>query len=326
MSFMGDAPPKSGPEELPRRATRDLLLVLGLTLSAFLLAAHLELHELFSRAAADLERWQVDELPATLTVLIAGLAWFAWRRWRESVAWMAARRRAESVASGLADENRALARRLMDLRESERAALARDLHDDFGPAVHLVRVEAAYLGNMGSLGSGGADAAAARIREAGEELNGLLRGMLADLRPVLLDEVGLAPALEDLCATWAERSGIPCRYLAGNLPEDLDGHLPADAAIALYRAVQEGLLNVMKHAQAREAAVRLAVTGGRPRTLELEMEDDGQGMGEEAGKGRLGLLGMGERMAAIGAAMMLDSGPRGGVRIRIRLALTEREG
>ncbi|MBL8492277.1 MAG: hypothetical protein JNM82_15960, partial [Rhodocyclaceae bacterium] len=240
-------------------ATGDLALVALLTGASFLLASRIELHELFSRSVADLERWQVDELPGTLTVLVAGLAWFAWRRWREGTRQIEARRRAEATAHRLLAKNQRLAGTLLTLQEEERRALARDLHDEFGQAVHLVRVEAAYLGNLGGLGNPEADAAVRRIRQAGEELNGLLRGMLNGLRPPLLDAMGLAPALEELCQGWAEKSGIPCRFAATGLPDDLDARLAGGASIALYRAVQEGLMNVLKHSGATEARVGIAV-------------------------------------------------------------------
>lgn len=316
---------KPDPNDMPRHAARDLIVVVTLTVIAFLVAARFELHELFSRSVADLERWQVDELPATLTVLIAGLAWFAWRRWREGARWLEARRRAEAQASELLESNRHLARRLFSLQEEERRALARDLHDEFGQAVHLIRVEAAYLGNLGNTGNREADAALRRIREAGEDLNRLLRGMLDDLRPSLLDTMGLESALQDLCAGWSERSGIPCRVDTHALPQDLDNRLPAGAAIALYRAVQEGLLNIMKHSGAHEARVMLRLPQAPGGMLELDIADDGCGLANIAAAGQLGLLGMGERLVAVGATMALESEAGQGLTIRIHLPVAPAE-
>ncbi len=307
-----------------RAATTDLLIVGGLACVAFLVASSVELHELFSRSVADLERWQVDELPATLLVLAVGLAWFAWRRWREGVRQLAARLRAETKVRGLLEQNRQLVRRQLALREDERRALARDLHDDFGQEVHLVRVEAAYLGNLGGLRDPEADAAVKRIREAGEDLNRLLREMLKGLRPVLLDTMGLAPALEDLCEGWAEKSGIPCLFEARGLPCDLDDRLSGAAAIALYRATQEALLNVMKHSGAHVARVQLAVEADSGEVLGLEIADDGRGLADSRPGDRLGLLGMDERIVAVGASISVDSRSGEGVRIRIRLPLSAR--
>ena len=305
-----------------RPVLADLAAVVCITAATFLAAARFELHEAFSGWVSGYERWQLDELPATLLALASGLAWFALRRWRHAVAEVERRLAAERRMTELAARNRNLARELIVAQERERRVLARELHDELGQMCNAIQIEAAYI--VQQEGRHEADtattAAARRIAASGQELYRLLRGMLSRLRPAALDELGLVPALEDLCESFETRTRIACRFVGDEIPDAMD-----DAtAIALYRTVQEALSNVARHAGATKVEVRLRREAGEgaPRQgarLVLTIDDDGRGMERSARRSGFGLLGMQERIAALGGALAFDSAAGRGLRLQMAI-------
>lgn len=287
------------------------MLLLPLLVHA--LSVRLELHEWYSQWFVRLERWQVDELPLTLLVLTAGLAWYAWRRRRESLAALQLHAREEARAAELLARNRELAQGLIALQESERRALARELHDEIGQCCTALRMETAVLRRHDGSDPPGLQAAAGRADAAAASIHQLVRSLLRRLRPLHLDTLGLYPALQELCEGWELRSGIACVFLPESEPEAFDDAV----AIAVYRVAQEALTNVMRHAQASTVRVRLGRRGRRE--LRLAVEDDGVGLDPaRAGQG-LGLLGAAERAAALGGRLAVSSEPGTGVRIELML-------
>ncbi|HEX2566111.1 MAG TPA: ATP-binding protein, partial [Burkholderiales bacterium] len=142
------------------------------------------------------------------------------------------------------------------------------------------------------------------------------RRISADLRPLMLDDLGLADAANWLVDDFARRSGVQCEMrLAGN-----EAMMEVDkrVATAVYRALQESLTNIARHSGASHAWVLLAMDEGR---IEFEVEDDGRGIGtEDLAKARsLGLKGMRERVAYFGGSLEIGAAPRGGTRIRGRV-------
>jgi signal transduction histidine kinase len=147
-----------------------------------------------------------------------------------------------------------------------------------------------------------------------------LRSLTNDLRPSLLDDLGLLPALRALVTAFEERTGLPATLaLPAAAPT-----LPEDAELALYRAVQETLANIARHADARAVEVALAVLD---RQIVLTVRDDGRGL--PAGwsldslqrEGHLGLAGMRERISALGGVLRVAAGPDGGVVVTAQLPL-----
>jgi signal transduction histidine kinase len=287
---------------------KDLALVLLLTLAAFVLASAVELHETVSRWTLALEFWQVDEMPFAVTVLALGLAWFAFRRRAEAAAALSLQAQAQAEALQLLEHNRELARQLIAVQENERRALARELHDELGQRCNAIRVEAAYI--QRATDPQQINAAAARAAASAESLYQHVRSLLRRLRPAELDELGLVAALQALCESWEERSGVPCIFLHDGLFDTLD----ETTATALYRVAQEGLNNVMRHAQA--SRVRIALQYGAAGALQLQVEDDGRGFDRQHSRG-LGLLGASERAAALGGSLQVDSRPGAGTRLRM---------
>ena len=299
------------PSALSTSTRKDLALVLLLTLAAFVLAGAVELHETMSRWTSRLEIWQVDEVPTAITVLALGLAWFAFRRRAETAAALRLQDQAQAEALRLLERNRELARQLIAVQENERRALARELHDELGQSCNAIRVEAAYIQRASDPRE--IHAAAARAGASAESLYQHVRSLLRQLRPAELDELGLVAALQALCESWEERSGVACLFFHDGSFDTLD----ETTATTLYRVAQEGLTNVMRHAQA--AQVRIALQRGAAGELQLRVEDDGRGFEPQQRSRGLGLLGASERAAALGGSLQIDSAPGAGTRLRMSL-------
>jgi signal transduction histidine kinase len=142
-----------------------------------------------------------------------------------------------------------------------------------------------------------------------------------ELRPSALDDIGLRAAVQNYLDEWAARAGVEVDYHASGLDA---GRLPKDIETTAYRVIQESLTNVLKHAQARRVNVILRSSGSR---LHIAVEDDGRGfdadgvMSAPGATGRLGLLGMGERVAQLGGTLVLDSTPGRGAAVVVRIPL-----
>lgn len=306
---------------LPRPRARwrsDLFGVAAATLLCWLLAAQLELRERTDGWLDRFERFQLDELPFVFLVLSAGLAWYALRRRRETLAELHWREQAERHAQELLAHNRELARQLITLQENERLALARELHDELGQSCSAIRVETAYIRRSADSDRAGVLAAAARADAAARGLYEGVRGLLRRLRPADLDSLGLVAALQNLCGAFGERSALPCILTTEGL--DGDAPLPDTVNIALYRVAQEALSNVMQHA-ASASRVRMVLARADASEVQLMVSDDGCGFDLRAATRGLGLLGAGERAAALGGTLRVSGGPGAGTTLLLRLPL-----
>lgn len=301
---------------LRRRSALELAAVVGAALATWALASVLDLHESLSAFLARHESWQADELAIALGVLAAGLALHALRRRREAEQALVAEQRALADAARLAERNADLARGLIALQEAERAAIARELHDEMGQACTALRMETALLRRAAACADAdAARAAAMRADRQAETLLHAVRSLLQRLRPLHLDTLGLAASLQELCDGWQARSGVRCRLHDARTAElELDDEIE----LVVYRVAQEALTNVMRHAQARSVAVQLAHEGP---TLVLVVEDDGVGLPPEGQRHGLGLLGARERAAALGGTLALHGAPGAGTRLVLTLPL-----
>ena len=210
---------------------------------------------------------------------------------------------------------RELLGRVVTAQEDERRRVSRDLHDVLGQEL------AALVLSLGVLGEALPDDAPGRgrLRDVEAIVNRIGReahDLAFDLRPTVLDDIGVGPALELYAARWSARAGIPCDFLSLGLDGD---RLPPGVETAAYRIVQEALTNVAKHAGAAWVSVVIELDWGE---LLLLVEDDGRGFdtGREAHR-RLGLLGMRERLVLIGGALRVDFAPGEGTTIRASLPL-----
>jgi len=204
-----------------------------------------------------------------------------------------------------------LSREVIRVRDSERQHLARELHDEIGQTLVALRFNLQLLSNSGT--SDGQEAA--RFEDSIEIVDRLLaevRDLSLSLRPPLLSETGLGPALRSYLKEQGSRSGISINFVL-NLDETL---IAPDLALALFRIAQEALTNAIRHSGARLILVSL---GRNDDKVELLIEDNGVGIEtqspeESDQRPRLGIVGMQERTAALGGMLTVRSmGGRGTV-------------
>lgn len=200
-----------------------------------------------------------------------------------------------------------LTQRIIGTQEEERARLARELHD--GISQNLVGVR--YAIDLASRQvRAGAENASLAIEVGVEALNGAIkevRRLSHELRPRVLDDLGLTPALKALSHNFTERTGIEVDFAATTHQDTLR----PEASTALYRITQEALANVERHSGASRVEIRIWTDRGR---IRMTVSDDGSGFKEnsvQTGGGGLGLRNMQERMAHFGGLLIVKSGPDG---------------
>jgi len=213
-------------------------------------------------------------------------------------------------------ELRELSARVLEAREEEKTLLARELHDELGQLLTAIKMDLAWLRER--LPTGGAElgAKAAQMDAVLDRTVASVRRIAAELRPLMLDDLGLPDAIAWLTEDFARHSGIACSLSAP--PEGTLDNVDRKVAITLYRVLQESLTNVARHSGARSTRVIIAERDGM---LQLEVEDDGRGIVEAdlAGGRSLGLKGMSERVRYIGGEVEIGPAPRGGTRVRVRV-------
>ncbi|MEM5338290.1 ATP-binding protein [Paraburkholderia azotifigens] len=292
-------------------AWRDFLCVVVLTVIVGALCSTFDVSELAYRWSRRAERYQLDELPVTLFVLAAGLAWFAWRRYRESHKELLRRRAAEQEAARLLAENRRLASQAIEAQEAERRHLARELHDELGQYLNAIALDAARIRDLSALSADQKEihrASLAVMQSAGFVYR-QIGGMIRKLRPIGLDELGLPSALEHCVEGWRER--LPDASFKLTIDGDFDGFSDA-LNVTLYRLVQEALTNISKFA--REASVeiylvRAPADSERSGEIVVTVADDGPGVDLSKPRIGLGLIGMRERIEALGGEFHMASEP-----------------
>ena len=209
----------------------------------------------------------------------------------------------------LEDERRSSAVRVLSAQEAERHRIARELHDQIGQNLTAVVLELKRAADGGEPDPEAIRDARELARESLEEL----RRISHELRPAALDDLGLASALDALCAGFARRTGLEVGLrVADGLPA-----LGRPADLAVYRVVQEALTNAARHAGCRSVQVELEVVGG---AVELTVADDGHGLRGAAPGG--GIRGMRERALSAGAVFVVGDADRGpGAQVTMRLPL-----
>lgn len=209
---------------------------------------------------------------------------------------------------------RELAAFLQTVREEERTRIARELHDELGQALTALRLDLGWLrGKCGSLGAPAAERVSSAFSVVEQSIVSLRR-ISEDLRPAMLDSLGLAAAVEHHVTQFEQRSGIKCRLVMNREEFDLDGSV----ATAVFRIVQEALTNVARHANASEVSISLNETDAG---IELTVTDNGRGLAATENKKTFGLLGMRERITILGGSFDIVSQPGQGTRIACRLPL-----
>ncbi|QIN82347.1 histidine kinase [Rubrobacter tropicus] len=211
--------------------------------------------------------------------------------------------------------------RLVTTREEERRRLRRDLHDGLGPSLAGLSFGLEAARRLVDERPEDATKLLAQLEEQTQETVVNIRRLVYGLRPPALDDLGLVPAIRQQAEAFGsltEEAALGENVVAFSVatPEELPP-LPAAVEVACYRIAQEALTNVVRHAGARSCRVRLSP---RRDVLELEVTDDGVGLGENRGAG-VGLASMRERAEELGGTCAIEDAPHGGTRVLARLPL-----
>jgi PAS domain S-box-containing protein len=224
-----------------------------------------------------------------------------------------------SERKGFEERVRGLSRQLLHSQEEERRRISRELHDGIGQNLSAIKVGLdSQVVNSLEGGPEVREKALALSRLLGETIEGV-RDMAHALRPTALEKLGLVQALIQFCEDFEDKNRIAVDLVSAGID---DRALDYDTRIALYRLVQEGLINIKKHAEASRATIRLVSSFPN---LILRIEDNGRGFDvekrkEAAGREkRLGLSSMEERVSLLGGLMKIDSQSGQGTRITIEI-------
>lgn len=235
------------------------------------------------------------------------------------------RQRAEAELNQSQEQLRALADRLVRAREEEATRIARELHDEFGRYLTTIKMD---LGSIERVLAGEITSEVGRVlREKAQTIGQTVdetmqsvRAIATQLRPGLLDDLGLAAAIEWQAEDFQKRSGILCSLTLTLTGEDPP--IRREQATALFRIFQEILTNVARHARAAKVWVYLGEDHGG---IVLEVEDDGLGISQEqlTEHRSLGLLGMRERALAFGGTVEIAGVPGQGTIVTVRMPLSK---
>ena len=213
------------------------------------------------------------------------------------------------------EQSRSLASHLQDIREEERTTIAREIHDELGQLLTGLKMELSWLKKIEKLTP---EQVAGRVQQASLLLDQCVqsvRTIAAELRPSLLDDLGLEEAIRWQAKEFRARTGIAAKFYTNS--KDLA--CPSNKATVFFRVLQEALTNVARHADAKQVEIRLLHTDGN---LTLSIADDGKGFQPKAGNtATLGLLGMKERMLAVGGEFTIHSTPGEGTTVLVSAPL-----
>jgi two-component system, NarL family, sensor histidine kinase UhpB len=304
-------------EETGRKmaARRDAALITVISIAAAIICVKLDLSEALLGWTRLHERLQLDELPAWLLIVACCLVWFSARRYTEARDQLGLRRATDARLAEALAENQRLAQQYVDMQEYERKALARDLHDELGQYLNVIKLDAVSIRDAASSGNDVAGNAARAVIENVDRVYGVVSSLIRQLRPVGFDELGIAAALENCVDDW--RARLPEAVIELSIDSGFDD--PNEIrALALFRLVQEALTNVARHSRATRVEIRIARIR-RSETqefIEVSIVDNGRGADTGAPHTGLGLVGMRERVAAFGGSLTLASACGAGFQVK----------
>ncbi len=230
------------------------------------------------------------------------------------------RKLAEERLRATLEEIRMLSGRLATIQEEERTRIARELHDELGVGLTCLKIDLSRMLTMVSegAGAGARKKAGDKIRSMVEQIDTTIASvqrLVTELRPAVLDDLGLVAAVEWQCQDFQKRTGIPCTCVTS--ADDIA--MEPEQATALFRICQEALTNTARHAQATAVTIKLE---SRRDSLQLVVADNGVGIPETKVSDRrsLGLLGMKERVALFGGEITIRGNPGNGTIVTACLA------
>jgi signal transduction histidine kinase len=227
------------------------------------------------------------------------------------------RRRSEGRLQRTLSELRTLSRRLDVIREEERTRIARELHDELGVRLTCLKLDLARLQSLMGESLFPREKMEEKVRSMTAEVDSTIvsiQRLVAELRPGILDDLGLVAAIEWQCQDFERRSGTRCFCEA---PQEVI-RLDRSHATAAFRICQEALTNIARHAEATCVGVLVEQVNGE---LLLEIQDDGRGIPADklADSASLGLLGMRERARSLGGQVEIAGSPGQGTTVTLRL-------
>jgi hypothetical protein len=227
------------------------------------------------------------------------------------------RRRLQEDQRRSREQLRALAAHVESVREQERVRIAREIHDELGQSLTCMGMDLAFLDKHIDPEDREVAARVAALVELVKDTIRCVRRISSELRPSILDDLGLGAAIEWLAHDFETRTHITCKV---EVPEDLS--LPFDRATPLFRICQEALTNVTRHASATQVDIRLTCTDTR---INLAIHDNGRGITDEEIQrhGSLGLLGMKERVSILGGTLDVVGKPGEGTTLAVQIPVKE---
>lgn len=222
--------------------------------------------------------------------------------------------RVEAALRRSKEELRELGAAAHAAREQEKSRIARELHDELAQSLTALQMDVAWLKQRVPDGQAATATRLARMEALLEQTVAATRRIAADMRPLMLDDLGLVPAVEWLAESFSERNGIPCELTVNRTELDL----PSAHATAIFRIIQESLANVAKHARASRVKVAIEHSGSE---LTLRIRDNGSGFSPQDPRkpNSYGLLGLRERASLLGGEASITSVPGQGTQVEIRL-------
>ena len=227
-------------------------------------------------------------------------------------------RESEKELRSSTEQLQAMSRRLVDVQESERRQFSRELHDRVGQNLTALSINLDILKTQ--LAGNGGEAFRSRLDDAAallESTAGSIENVMSELRPPMLDDYGLLPALQWYASEFANRTGIQATVEG----DDGIGRLPQASEIALFRIMQEALNNVAKHAHAKRVHIALERSGSR---FTMSISDDGIGLETASSsvsrrRPGLGMVTMRERTQSVGGEFEIGAAPVRGTRVNVRI-------
>ena len=218
------------------------------------------------------------------------------------------------------DELQQLVTAMDTVQEDERRRIAREIHDDLQQTLAAIKMNVAALAEARLQLRPGDRALLSEIAGLADTAMDSTRRIIGDLRPMMIDELGFVPALEALAKQTSQRHGIECRVNVSAVDDPVVQCAPS-IATCLFRVTQEALNNVVRHAHATRVDITLAATAEH--RIVLRVRDDGVGLVDDGRRksGSFGLLGMRERVRALGGAVDVSGSPGSGTTVEVELPL-----
>ena len=227
------------------------------------------------------------------------------------------RKRVEAEVQESYEQIRSLTAHLQNVREEERTHIAREIHDELGQQLTVMKMDISWMKKK--IVAGEATAVPPKMDELMEILDGTVasvRRISTELRPSLLDDIGLIATIEWQAELFTKRTGIPVKLAIAN-----DLQIPDEHATGLFRIIQESLTNIVRHANASQIVIHLE---NNKKEFILYIEDDGAGfdMYQSTQAKTLGLLGMKERTLMMKGEFLIESKPNSGTKVKVRVPLS----